>query len=152
MPIYDLRCGQGHRFAVSQSFTAPLPDCPYCGAATTKVPSRVAVTGLASAPPPPERMPQTWRGTYGANREYVAELRRTADARRRLEEKYPELAGDRRPILAHEGRFERAPLRAGDPLPGAAPSHAHAHGHGHGQGHGRGRATAERSRPSEVAP
>lgn len=106
MPIYDLRCGEGHRFEVIQSFTAPLPDCPYCGAATTKVPSRVAVTGLASAPPPPERMPQTWRGTYGANREYVAELRRTADARRRLEEKYPELAGDRRPILAHEGRFQ----------------------------------------------
>jgi len=28
-----------------------------------------------------------------------------------------ELAGDRRPIVAHEGRFEHAPLRAGDPLP-----------------------------------
>ncbi|MFC7643910.1 hypothetical protein ACFQX6_26440 [Streptosporangium lutulentum] len=59
-------------------------------------------------------MPQTWRGTYGADQEYVAELRRTADARRDLEERHPELAGDRRPIIAHEGRYEHAPLRAGE--------------------------------------
>lgn len=38
--------------------------------------------------------------------------------REKLEEKYPELAGDRRPVLAHEGAFANAPLRAGDPLAG----------------------------------
>jgi len=118
VPIYDLRCAGGHRFEVIQSFTAPLPACPQCGADTTKIPSRFGIGGRASVPPPPEAMPQTWRGTYHADREYVAELRRTVDERRRLEERHPELAGDRRPILAHEGRYEGAPLRAGDPLPG----------------------------------
>ena len=39
------------------------------------------------------------------------------------------LAGDQRPIIAHEGRHHDAPLRAGDtPLGGAA-------GRGHGHGH-----------------
>jgi hypothetical protein len=64
-------------------------------------------------------MPQTWRGTYGADREYVTSLRRSAGARRALEDRYPELAADRRPVLAHEGHYEHAPLRAGDRLPGA---------------------------------
>jgi hypothetical protein len=73
-------------------------------------------------PPPPERMPQTWKGTYRGDRDYVTHLRRVADARRDLEARHPELAGDRRPVLAHEGRFEHAPLRAGDPPPG------HTHG------------------------
>jgi hypothetical protein len=70
-------------------------------------------------PPPPERMPQTWKGTYRGDRDYVTHLRRVADARRDLEARHPELAGDRRPVLAHEGRFEQAPLRAGDPVPPA---------------------------------
>ncbi|MCK2212272.1 zinc ribbon domain-containing protein [Actinomadura sp. ATCC 31491] len=115
MAIYELRCPDGHRFEVIQSFTAPLPPCRECGGATAKVPSRFGVRGRAGAPPPPELMPQTWRGTYDGNREYVTELRRTAEARRALEERHPELAGDRRPVLAHEGRYESAPLRAGDP-------------------------------------
>ncbi|HEY9523774.1 MAG TPA: zinc ribbon domain-containing protein [Thermopolyspora sp.] len=119
MPIYELRCDGGarHRFEVIQSFTAPLPECPSCGATTAKVPSRFGLSGGAVLPPPAEAMPQTWRGTYNADREYVASLRRTADRRRELEERHPELAGDRRPILAHEGRYESAPLRAGDPRP-----------------------------------
>jgi alcohol dehydrogenase class IV len=29
-------------------------------------------------------------------------------------EKYPELRGDQRPVLAHEGRYHAKPLRAGD--------------------------------------
>ena len=128
MAIYELRCREGHRFEAIQSFTAPLPDCRECGAATDKVPSRFAVTGRAGTPPPAEMMPQTWRGTYNADREYVTGLRRAADARRDLEERHPELAGDRRPIIAHEGRYENAPLRAGDRPPiGDAP--------GHGQGY-----------------
>ena len=66
-------------------------------------------------------------------------MRRTWDERQQLEAKYPEIAGDQRPILAHEGRYHDAPLRAGDiplrgtpPMPGhgAGPSHGHGHGHG----------------------
>jgi hypothetical protein len=76
-------------------------------------------------------MPQTWRGTYGGDREYVTGLQRQWERRQRLEEKHPELAGDQRPIIAHEGRYHAAPLRAGDPLVG----HGHGHG-GHGHGHG----------------
>ena len=44
-------------------------------------------------------------------------LRRVDDARRDLESRNPELAGDHRHVLAHEGRFEGSPLRAGDPAP-----------------------------------
>ena len=36
-------------------------------------------------------------------------------AREKLEEKYPELRGDQRPVLAHEGKYHDKPLRAGDP-------------------------------------
>lgn len=146
MPIYQLRCLNGHRFEVLQSLHAALPACEYCGGETVKVPSVFAFTGRAtrSLPPPPEAMPQTWRGTYEGNREYVTELRRTAERRKDLEERHPELAGDQRPILAHEGRFATAPLRAGDPVPqtagpgrsdGPAPTGSAdgaAHGHSHG--------------------
>ncbi len=120
MPIYQLRCGCGYGFEVIQSFRAPLPACRECGGQTVKVPSVFGFAGQAarSLPPPSEAMPQTWRGTYEGNREYVTQLRRTAERRKVLEERHPELAGDRRPILAHEGRYERAPLRAGDPVPG----------------------------------
>jgi hypothetical protein len=62
-------------------------------------------------------MPQTWKGTQRGDRDYVTHLRRVADARRDLESRNPELAGDHRPVLAHEGRFEGSPLRAGDPAP-----------------------------------
>lgn len=119
MPIYQLRCGQGHSFEAIQSFRAPLPACPECGGETAKVPSVFGIGGRAARllPPPPEAMPQTWRGTYEGNREYVTQLRRTAERRRALEDRHPELAGDRRPVLAHEGRFESAPLRAGDRIP-----------------------------------
>jgi hypothetical protein len=83
------------------------------------VPSRVALGGQASPGPSREQMPQTWRGTYEGNPEYVGQLRRQWQGRQKLEEKYPELQGDQRPILAHEGRFHGQPLRAGDPLPSA---------------------------------
>ena len=33
----------------------------------------------------------------------------------KLEDKYPELRGDQRPVLAHEGQYHDHPLRAGDP-------------------------------------
>jgi putative FmdB family regulatory protein len=117
VPIYELSCETGHRSETLQASTAPLPACPVCGAATRKLPSGFGVGGTASVPPPPERMPQTWKGTHRGDRDYVTHLRRVADARRDLESRNPELAGDHRPVLAHEGRFEGSPLRAGDPAP-----------------------------------
>jgi hypothetical protein len=86
-------------------------------------------------------MPQTWRGTYNGDKEYVTELRREWDTRQRLEEKYPELAGDRRPILAHEGPYQKVPLRAGDEPPtsgNAGHPHPHSHAGGSHAGHGHG--------------
>jgi putative FmdB family regulatory protein len=115
VPIYELACQGGHRSETLQAATDPLPACPACGEATRKVPSGFGVGGTATVPPSAERMPQTWKGTYRGDREYVTHLRRVADARRDLEARNPELAGDRGPVLAHEGRFEGAPLRAGDP-------------------------------------
>jgi putative FmdB family regulatory protein len=141
MPIYQLRCAGGHDFEVIQSLHAPLPNCSRCGRETAKVPSVFGFAGQAgrSLPPPPEAMPQTWRGTYEGNREYVAELRWTAECRKALEERHPELAGDRRPILAHEGRFEAAPLRAGDPVVQTAGRRAvHDHSHKNPEHHSQG--------------
>lgn len=84
-------------------------------------------------------MPQTWRGTYNGNREYLSQLRGQWSSRQRLEAKYPEIAGDQRPVLAHEGRYHEAPLRAGDVQLSAAPAMTDTHGHGHphpqGEGH-----------------
>ena len=66
MPIYELACEAGHRSETLQAATAPLPACPACGGPTRKVPSRFGVGGTAAVPPPPERMPQTWKGTWRA--------------------------------------------------------------------------------------
>jgi putative FmdB family regulatory protein len=118
MPLYDYRCPGGHYFERMASMTSgDEQDCPACGAAAAKVPSRISLGGQASPGPGKEQMPQTWRGTYEGNPEYVGQLRRQWEGRRKLEEKYPELKGDQRPILAHEGRYHDHPLRAGDPVP-----------------------------------
>jgi len=127
VPLYDYRCSAGHRFEAMAPLTAPGSGVCPCGADAVKVPSRVALGRVADTGRPRELMPQTWRGTYEGNREYLGELRREWGTRQKLEEKHPELAGDQRPILAHEGRFHGAPLRAGDPLP----THTHG-GHTHG--------------------
>jgi putative FmdB family regulatory protein len=128
VPIYDFACACGTRFErilpMAASADGDGPGCPACGAATSRVPSRPALTGLAGAGRPAELMPQTWRGTYGADREYVTRLRREAEHRQSLEARHPELAGDPRPVLAHEGRYESAPLRAGDATPTATPAPA----------------------------
>ena len=115
MPLYDYRCPDGHYFERMTPMTSgDEQDCPACGAVAAKVPSRVALGGQASPGPGKEQMPQTWRGTYEGNPEYVGQLRRQWEGRRKLEEKYPELQGDQRPILAHEGQYHAHPLRAGD--------------------------------------
>lgn len=152
MPMYDYRCADGHRFERNVALNDEnVQPCPGCGRAGTKVPSRVALGGTADVGRSMEQMPQTWRGTYGANREYVTGLRREWDGRQRLEDKHPELQGDRRPILAHEGRFENAPLRKGDPLPGpSSPATAHSHGHSHGPGHTHSHGPARTEAPGDT--
>jgi putative FmdB family regulatory protein len=123
MPIYEYRCGCGSRLErLVRHSDGTAPQCPRCGARTTKVPSRFALGGQADPGLSRERMPQTWRGTYEGDREYVTRLHRDWERRERLEQRYPELAGDTRPVLAHEGRFHHEPLRQGDPMP-------HSHGH-----------------------
>ena len=146
MPIYDYRCDCGLRFERLVGRDAPAPACPECGEATRKVPSRPALHGAADAGLSREQMPQTWRGTYNGNREYLTAMQRKWDQRQRLEAKHPELAGDTRPVAAHEGRYEQTPLRAGDPVlkpaekpaqpASAPPAHGHGHGHGHSHDHG----------------
>ena len=134
MPIYVFKCECGLRFERLASFDAAAPSCPSCGEETRKVPAGFSLGGQAESGLAKEQMPQTWRGTYNGNREYVTGLRRQWDRRRALEAKHPELAGDQRPIVAHEGRYHGAPLRAGDPVIGGAAGHGHGHGHGHESG------------------
>lgn len=140
MPIYVYRCadaGCDLRFEHLASFTATAPGCPDCGAATRKIPAGFSLGGQADAGLAKEAMPQTWRGTYGGDKEYTRSLQRQWERRQKLEAKHPELAGDQRPIIAHEGRYQDAPLRAGDPIVGAGPAQAEGRGsHGHGHGHG----------------
>jgi putative FmdB family regulatory protein len=115
MPLYDYRCPHGHHFErMAPMSGGDAAACPRCGVAAAKVPSRVALGGQASPGPSREQMPQTWRGTYEGNQEYVGQLRRQWEGRAKLEEKYPELRGDQRPVLAHEGQYHDHPLRAGD--------------------------------------
>jgi putative FmdB family regulatory protein len=142
MPIYELGCESGHRVEVLLAMDEEIPACEECGSEMTRLPSRFAVGGRANPPPRPEAMPQTWKGTYEGNREYVTSLRKTVEKRQEIEERYPELAGDRRPILAHEGRYEAAPLRAGDPILPASEGHSHPHAHHHSTG-GAGSGSAE---------
>lgn len=142
MPIYVYRCECGERFERLVALGGPAPGCPACGGIPQKIPSGPSLLGQAGTGLAKEQMPQTWRGTYNGNREYVTGLRRQWEQRQRLEAKHPELAGDQRPIIAHEGCYHNAPLRAGDPLPGKGqggtgegsqgrPGHGHGHGHGH---------------------
>ncbi|YCK79867.1 hypothetical protein M1D89_00300 (plasmid) [Arthrobacter sp. D3-18] len=67
-------------------------------------------------------MPRSWNAVRQGDRETIAHWHRLAERREALEDKYPELAGDRRPILAHEGIFSGRPLRAGDDIAEAVSS------------------------------
>src|ERR1700724_1540634 len=101
MPLYDYRCPQGHLFERLAPIAAGAQqDCPVCGQASGKVPSRISLGGRADPGPSMQLMPQTWRGTYEGNPEYVGQLRRQWDARRKLEDSYEERRGDQRPVLA----------------------------------------------------
>jgi len=117
MILYDVRCASAHRFEVTlTSMFDPTPPCPGCGGPTSRVPAAARLSGKADAGPARERMPNTWRGIGRGDAETVRGWHTLMTRREKLEERYPELAGDRRPVLAHEGAFADAPLRAGDPM------------------------------------
>lgn len=117
MILYDFRCTKGHRFEAGvETMTAPNPSCLECGSPTKRVPSAVRIGGIADTGPSREEMPHTWRDIHQGDPDAVAHWRTKIERREKLEEKHPELAGDRRPILAHEGIFQGRPLRAGDDI------------------------------------
>lgn len=116
MIIYDLACPVGHRFeARLHSMFSENPPCA-CGEPTSRVPSRLNLGAAASAGPGRDDMPTTWRATNQGDPATLKGWHTAMKKREKLEEKHPELAGDRRPVLAHEGVFAAAPLRAGDAL------------------------------------
>jgi putative FmdB family regulatory protein len=144
MPIYEYACGCGYRFerlARIADADAPPPACPACGTADCRrVPSVTALLGRAAVPPGRDAAPRSWEQTNHGDRDTIRHWQRNLEQRGRLEEKYPELAGDNRAVLAHEGRYAASPLRAGDPAapappagdpPGPPPGHHHPHGHAH---------------------
>jgi len=69
-------------------------------------------------------MPKSWLSTNRGDPQTLQYWHDEMTRRVALEEKYPELAGDRRPVIAHEGRFASNPLRAGDPLPSSSSTDA----------------------------
>ncbi|ASR34639.1 transcriptional regulator [Prauserella marina] len=118
MPIYDYACECGRRFeALVPSSESPAPPCDDCGNRTRRKPSAVRLGGVADPGPSRDDAPKSWRGIGEGDRDTVRHWHTAMSKREKLEQKYPELAGDRRPVLAHEGRFAAAPLRAGDPAP-----------------------------------
>jgi len=150
MPIYEYSCDCGTTIEVLVAFGAPPPTCTACGAETRKAVSSFSVNGRADAGLSKSRMPQTWMGTYGGNSEYTTLLQRQWERRCRLEDRYPEIADDRRPVVAHEGVYSTIPLRAGEAgrstvdqestakvgesdegVVGGAHHHGHPHGHSH---------------------
>lgn len=124
MILYDYRCRDGHNFEAGvASMSEPAPACPRCGSAADKRPSRVQIGNRASAGPSREQMPKSWNAVRRGDKETIRHWHDLAEKRENLEERYPELAGDRRPVLAHEGIFHDRPLRAGDDI-GTAVSEA----------------------------
>lgn len=117
MILYDFQCPERHRFSGTlRSMFDDNPQCPDCGGATHRIPASPRLAGKADPGPSREQMPRSWQGIDRGNPEAVAHWRKKVVARDKLEEKYPELAGDRRPVLAHEGVFAGRPLRAGDDI------------------------------------
>lgn len=117
MIFYDFGCENGHRFEYAlPNMSSAAPDCVVCGSTTRRRISKVRIGGMAKSGPSREQMPNTWRAVRQGDSETVAHWHKLARQREALEERYPELAGDRRPVLAHEGIFADNPLRAGDDI------------------------------------
>ena len=120
MIIFDFRCTRcGTRFEkFVRTEARDLPvSCVLCAGASLRLPGFSRLGGSADPGPSREQMPRSWNGLNGADPSTLDGWRQIAARRDKLEEKYPELAGDRRPVLAHEGIFAQKPLREGDPLP-----------------------------------
>lgn len=94
--------------------SAENPPCPYCGSATKRKPGSVGLGGRADPGPSREERPRSWQQVNGGDPATIRAWQQSIEKRERLEAKYPELTGDTRPVLAHEGIFSRNPLRAGD--------------------------------------
>lgn len=128
MLVYEYRCDGckiTRDFYVTNT-SAAAPACPTCGGQQRRAYSSVNLGNSASAGVSREQMPRSWNAISGGDKQLVDKWRAEAIKRDALEERHPELAGDRRPVLAHEGIFADKPLRAGDPLPAGltAPSPA----------------------------
>lgn len=122
MILYDYQCSDcGLRFEkfVKSTDAQSVVLCACCRAEARRMPSFGTLMGSASPGPSREQMPRSWAGLNNADPSTIAGWHKLATKRDKLEEKYPELAGDRRPVLAHEGIFSAQPLRYGDPLPPA---------------------------------
>lgn len=120
MILFDFKCGAcGLRFEkLIEAEDADNPGaCPDCPGQARRLPSFGRLGGKASPGPSREQMPRSWSAVNNADPSTIAGWRQIAAKRDKLEEKYPELAGDRRPVLAHEGMFAKNPLRDGDPIP-----------------------------------
>jgi putative FmdB family regulatory protein len=97
VPIYEYACGCGERFEVLTRIGTPAPACPACGGQPTRRPSAAALSGRVNPGPGPEP---------------ILHWQRTLERRAKLDERYPELAAPKTPVLAHEGPYARAPLHA----------------------------------------
>lgn len=123
MRIYDYVCDSGHRFELLvRSSESPDPRCRACGGPARRRPPAPGLGARADPGPSHEQAPKSWQTTNRGDPETLRYWHKQMTRRESLEEKYPELAGDRRPVIAHEGRFASAPLRAGDPLPSSGSS------------------------------
>ena len=116
-PLYDYCCPQGHLFEQLASIADRAQQaCPACGQVSDKIPSRISA-GRPGEPRPFGRNDAAdlarapTKGTPSTPASCAGEW----SARQKLKEKHPELRGDQRPVLAHEGRYHAKPLRAGDP-------------------------------------
>lgn len=117
MILYDFRCANGHDFEAGlTSMFANDPACPVCSSAAKRRPPRVGLSGRVDPGPSKEDRPRSWQQANGGDPETVRAWQRSIEKREKLEEQYTELAGDNRPVLAHEGIFARQPLRAGDDI------------------------------------
>lgn len=136
MPVYEYGCPCGRTFSVFVHRPgAPEAVCPACGRPARRRLSRFAASRGVSPGPGPQDAPTTWEDTGGGDPEIIAHWQRALERRAKLEERYPELATPRRPVLAHEGPYESRPLVAGEgpAEDGSSGSHG-SHHHGPGQG------------------
>jgi hypothetical protein len=119
MPLYDYCFPQGHVFEQLATIAARAQQpSPACGQVSDKIPSWVCLAGRADPGPSTEQMPQTWRGAYEGEPEYLGQLRRRWRARRKLEDSTKSCAATDGPSW---------PTRAGITAPRCAPGDPPAH-------------------------